>query len=62
MAVAKVREMNFRAWIAATVAIGLAMWGIFDPLVGRLLDVIATLLVVYVLFDVFAGGGGSSSR
>ena len=55
----KVTEMNFRVWIAAAVAIGLAIWAILDPLVGRVLDVIATLLVVYVLFEVFAGGRDS---
>jgi len=34
-------------------AAGLAVWGILDHLVGRILDVIATLGVAYVLVEIF---------
>ena len=35
--------------LGACIAVGLAVWGISDPLVGRILDVVATLGVAYVV-------------
>jgi hypothetical protein len=49
------RVRHARSFFVLLVAIGLATWGFLDSFVGRVVDVIATLLVVYALFEVFGG-------